>query len=102
MVGVWLSILDHDPFALWCTSTKFRTGGEHFLHHSPRVLGGCEIEIQVTLHRVDTADARHVSDLCFDLFGHLLSALRHWQFIAFASAGFICRGLEEGSGNAPF
>src|SRR5574341_2389784 len=102
MMGIRLSVFDHDPLIFWRAPPNVRARGEHFIHYSMGIFRCHKIKIEIASDRFNAADALYASNLALDLLGNFLGSLRHRNFFPFASPRFVRRSLEEGCRYAPF
>ena len=93
VMGVRLGIFDHDALALWLAAPKITFFLKNGRDDAFCEIFGDEIEIEITSHCLDSADAFGQTDQLFDCFSNFLC--QHRDFDTFARFCFICRRLKK-------
>jgi len=101
MMGIRLSVLHHHPLAFAGAGTKTAAAIQHSADHPRRELRRGEIQIEITLHRLNVANGRDRADVVFYLLRHLAGTLRNRQPLALARLGLVRSHLKERNRNAP-
>jgi hypothetical protein len=75
MVGVWLSVLDHDPIPLRRTAPEILTLYQRLVDDPLGVFRSRKVQVEIAAHSFDPPDALGYANGYLDGFGDLLSPL---------------------------
>ena len=100
LMRVGLGELDHHAQVLGFTGAEAGAVRQDGIHHLAGIFRWQEVQVQVTLDRLDVLEARGQAEPFRNQVRDLIRALRHGRFQPGTFDIFSCQ-LEKGGGNAP-